>query len=326
MAFFTLRFDFRNPPFADTSMADRYAAALEMAEWGERLGFVQVGLSEHHGSDDGYIPSPLMMAAAFAARTSTIRIGINAMVPSFHNPLRLAEDIAVVDLISNGRLDVTLTNGYVASEFAMFGVDRRERVKRTTEAVKTLRAAWTGEPFEFEGRQARITPAPAQPGGPKITMGGSVEASARRAARIGDGYMPSSPELWAFYRDEMLKLGKPDPGPGYSGDTSFFHVAKDVDKGWDAIAPYAMHEVNAYGATMLEAGVAETGGYQMVEDADTLRGTGQYRVITPEQMVTELKAQGDFALAIFHPMMGGIPPALAWESLELFEREVLPNL
>ena len=326
MAFFTMRFDFRNPPLAATPMAERYAAALDMAVWAEKLGFLSVGLSEHHGSDDGYLPSPLVMAAALAARTSTIRIGVNAMVPSFHDPLRLAEDIAVVDLISNGRFDITLTNGYVASEFEMFDRRRADRVRRTTEAVATLRQAWTGEPFDFRGRPARITPTPAQPGGPRITMGGSSEGAARRAARIGDGFIPSSPELWDFYRDEALKLGKPDPGPGFHGDTSFFHLAHDTEKGWAAIAPYAMHETNAYGATMLEAGTSATGGYQMASDADALRATGQYRVITPEQMVTELAAQGDFAFALFHPMMGGIPPALAWESLELFEREVLPAL
>src|SRR5438477_3355829 len=146
MALLTLRFDFRNPAFSGVTMAERFQAALEMTEWAERLGFISVGLSEHHGSDDGYLPSPLTLAAAIAARTKTIGIGINAVVAPFHNPLRLAEDAAVVDQLSNGRFMLTITNGYVASEFEMFAVPIKDRAKCATEAVETLRKAWTEEP------------------------------------------------------------------------------------------------------------------------------------------------------------------------------------
>jgi len=326
MAVFALRFDFRNPPFAGTTMAERYAAALDMAEWADEHGFLLVILSEHHGADDGYLPSPLPMAAAIAARTRQIRIQIAALVSSFHDPLRLAEDIAVVDQLSGGRLDLVIAQGYVASEFAMFDRPLSERVRRSEELVETLRKAWTGQPFEYRGRTARLTPAPAQPGGPQLTLGGSSESAARRAARLGDGFLPTTPELWEAYRDELVKLGKPDPGPYAAGDTSFFHVTHEPDKAWDAIAPYAMHEMNAYGQWMAEAGIAGVGGYEPIADADALRATGQYRTITPDELVAELGAKGPFGFALLHPMMGGIPPELAWESLRLIETEVLPRL
>jgi alkanesulfonate monooxygenase SsuD/methylene tetrahydromethanopterin reductase-like flavin-dependent oxidoreductase (luciferase family) len=326
MALYGIRFDFRNPAMAGTSMTDRYRAALDMVEWADGLGFMIATLSEHHGSPDGYLPSPLPMAAAFAARTEQIRINVAAIVASFHDPIRLAEDIAVVDCIAGGRLDIVITNGYVDAEFAMFDRLLKERAKRTVECVETLRAAWTGEPFDYRGRQITVTPRPHQERGPAITMGGSSEPAARRAARIGDGYLPSSPPLWDYYREECISLGKPDPGQHMGGDTSFFHIAKDVDEGWAQIAPYAMHEVNAYGEWMAQAGLEGIGGYAMVTDADTLRGTGQYRVLTPEELVDELKAKGEFGFAMFHPMMGGIPPELAWQSLRLFETEVLPKL
>src|SRR5579864_9052810 len=195
MALFGIRFDLRNPAFAGVPDVERYAAAIDMCEWADRLGFVSCILSEHHGADDGYLPSPLPLAAAIASRTRTIRINVAALVASFHDPLRLAEDIAIVDLISKGRVDIVVTNGYVASEFAMFDRPLSGRVARTTEVVRTLRDAWTGEPFEFRGRTVRITPRPAQSGGPPIAMGGSTEAAARRAARLGDGFLPSSPDL-----------------------------------------------------------------------------------------------------------------------------------
>ena len=131
-------------------------------------------------------------------------------------------------------------------------------------------------------------------------MGGSSEPAARRAARLGDDFMPSSAELWDFYRDELAKLGKPDPGPCPGGDTSFFHVASDAEAGWEAIAPYAMHEVNSYGEWMAEAGLeASVGGYESVADAETLRKTGQYRVHHPDQLVAELKEKGPTASLCF---------------------------
>jgi alkanesulfonate monooxygenase SsuD/methylene tetrahydromethanopterin reductase-like flavin-dependent oxidoreductase (luciferase family) len=188
---FAIRFDFRNPEFAGTSMADRYAAAVDMAEWADRLGATSVILSEHHGSADGYLPSPLPIVAAMAARTTNVRFNVAAMVAPFHDPLRLAEDISVVDHITKGRLDVIITGGYVRDEFAMFGVDMKERPKRVTEVVTTLKQAFTGEPFEFRGRTVMITQPPFQPGGRAICLGGSREGAARRAAGLGYGFWPS---------------------------------------------------------------------------------------------------------------------------------------
>ena len=323
-----IRFDFRNPAFAGTTMSERYVAALDMVEWADNVGFSNAGLSEHHGSADGYLPSALAMAAAFAARSKKMAIVIAAIVTSCHDPLSLAEQVAVVDNISGGRLVLGLVNGYVGSEFAMFDRPINQRPKTTSEVVKTLREAFTGEPFEFRGRTVRVTPPPHQKPGPPILLGGTTEPAARRAARLGDGFMPANPTIWDAYRDELVKIGKPDPGPmAASGGTSFFHIATDVDKGWDAIAPYAMHEANAYGEWMAEAGLAgvDVGGYAMAPDPDTLKATGQYRVVTPEDLLAELQASAPTSLG-FHPMMGGIPPEMAWESLRLFESKVLPHI
>jgi alkanesulfonate monooxygenase SsuD/methylene tetrahydromethanopterin reductase-like flavin-dependent oxidoreductase (luciferase family) len=266
------------------------------------------------------------MAAAVAARTKRCRISIAAVVAAFHDPLRLAEDLAVVDIISGGRLDVTVANGYVASEFEMFGVPRAQRVRRVEEMITTLRKAWTGEPFEFRGRSAHVTPAPHQPGGPAISMGGSSEAAARRAARLGVTFSPSSREVWDFYRAECIALGKPDPGPHIGAGTSVIHLATDPVAGWTEIAPFALHEVNAYGQWLEDNGVEAIGGYVPVADADALKATGQYRVLTPEQLVDELTIAGAYHPCVLHPMVGGLPPDLAWSSLRLLEEHVLPKV
>jgi alkanesulfonate monooxygenase SsuD/methylene tetrahydromethanopterin reductase-like flavin-dependent oxidoreductase (luciferase family) len=318
---FAIRFDFRNPEFSGVDMADRFQAALDMAEWADRRGAVAIVLSEHHGSADGYLPSALAMAAAMAARTSAARISVSAVVAAFHDPLRLAEDAAVVDLLSRGRLDLTIVGGYVHEEFEMFGVATSERAARVTETVATLRSAWTGEPFEFRGRKVQVLPRPAQPAGPKIILGGSSEAAARRAARIADGFMASEPQFHEFYRDECVNLGKADPGPHPGGGTNVVILAEDPDAAWPELGRYFMHEVNAYGAWAIVSGVQS--GYKPVGSVEELRRTGQYRILTPDEYAAELMAAGDFAFAALHPMVGGIPPEKAWEHLRLFEAGVL---
>ena len=325
MALFGIRFDLRSPAFAGVEPADRYAAALDMAAWADDAGAYLVVLSEHHGVDDGYLPSALTMAAAVAARTRQVRIMISAIVSSFHDPIRLAEDAAVVDLISRGRLDLVVTNGYVPAEFDMFGRSLSERPRRTAEAVRVLKSAWTGEPFDVDGRTVRVTPRPHQPGGPSVTLGGSSEGAARRAARIADGFQPSSPEVWQFYRDECVALGKPDPGPSFAADSGFLHVAEDVDAAWDVVAPHARHDAESYAAWAAQGGVPTAPGIRPGMTDDELRGCGRYRVLTPDQLVAEL-ADAPFAFSMLHPMMGGLPPAEGWRSLRLFADAVLPRL
>jgi alkanesulfonate monooxygenase SsuD/methylene tetrahydromethanopterin reductase-like flavin-dependent oxidoreductase (luciferase family) len=320
---FGLRFDFRNPSFAGVPMADRYAAALDMAEWADRLGAVSLTVSEHHGSPDGYLPSPLPMLAAMAARTTTVNLMVAAIIAPFYDPLRLAEDLVVLDHLSKGRVDVIVAGGYVEDEFDMFGVPIGERAKRVTETVATLRAAFTGESFDFRGRTVRVTPAPYREAGPGVLLGGSSDAAARRAARIADGFIPSIPDVWGAYRDECLKLGKPDPGPSMIPPAHTIALATDVEQGWRDFGPYFLHETNAYGKWIADSGTA--GPYKEVTDIDTLRAMGEYSVVTPDHMIADLKGE-PFPFAIFHPMCGGTPPDLAWSSLKLFEAEVLNAL
>lgn len=319
---FGLRFDFRNPEFAGTAMADRYAAALDMAEWADRLGCVSIVLSEHHSSPDGYLPSPIPMLAAMAARTTNVRFMIAALIAPFHDPLRLAEDLVVLDNLSRGRVDVLIAGGYVREEFAMFGVPMSERVKRVTETVKVLKAAFAGGPFEHHSRTVDVTPRPFSANGPGVMLGGSSEPAARRAARIADGFIPSVPEVWDFYRDEVQKLGRPDPGPSPTSDNEVVAFAEDVEDGWRRMAPFFLHETNAYGAWQAQDDVATP--FRTVDDVNDLRSTTRrYRIVTPVQFVEEQR-RSIFPFALLHPLCGGMPIDLAWSSLRLFEREVLP--
>jgi alkanesulfonate monooxygenase SsuD/methylene tetrahydromethanopterin reductase-like flavin-dependent oxidoreductase (luciferase family) len=261
------------------------------------------------------------MVAAMAARTTNVRFMVAALIAPFYEPLRLAEDMVVLDHLSKGRVDLIVAGGYVREEFAMYGVPMNERGTRVREVVSTLKAAFSGEPFEFRGRTVHVTPAPFRQGGPSISLGGSSEPAARRAARIADGFIPSVPEVWEFYRDEVIKLGRPDPGPSPIGENRTVALAEDPDRGWEEMAPFFLHETNAYGEWQAQDDVASP--YRVVEGVDALRESGQYAVLTPDEYVVELRA-APFPFAFFHPLCGGMPIELAWSSLRLFEHEVLP--
>lgn len=319
-----LRYDLRCAPFDATTSADLMATALEQCEWADRLGFAAVNLSEHHGSPDGYLPSPLVFGAAIAARTRNLRIVIAALIAPLHDPIRLAEDIAVLDVVSGGRVVPVVSGGYVESEFRAFGKHLSDRARVMEGIVPWLERAWTGEPFEHNGATVRVTPRPVQQPRPPIFMGGGSEVAARRAARYADHFIPTLPEFHTIYREERVKLGKPDPGPPSRTAGNFLYVAEDPDAAWQRIAPYAMHEMNAYGKWIAEAGTS--GPYRPVDDPDALRATGQYRVVTPDELIGIAREMGGLDSILFHPLMGGMDPELSWASLRLFEAVVLPAI
>ena len=317
-----LRYDMRAPEFGAPAAA-LYAAALEQAAFGDAHGFDSVQLSEHHGSDDGYLPAPLVLAAAIAGRSKRIRLEIAALILPLHDPLRVAEDVAVLDLASGGRVDLVIGAGYVPAEFEMFERAIAERPRLVEEGMRALVQAWTGEPFEYRGRTVRVTPRPLQRPRPSLALGGSSPASARRAARLADRFVPALPHLWKIYRAERERLCLPVPPAGRVGPL-FLHVADDPDRAWAQIAKHALHEANAYGRWMAEARTA--GPYQPMPDADALRASGMYRVLTPDACIALAEELGAHGTLLLHPLMGGLPPELGWSSLELFATRVLPRI
>jgi len=317
----TLAYDMRAPDFG--APADRlYSAALQQCEWAERAGFASVTFMEHHASSDGYLPSPIVLAAAAAARTTDLIINIGLMLLPLYEPLRAAEDLAVLDLISGGRLLLMVGGGYRAAEYEQFGLDIADRPSRMEHAVQTLKRAWTGEEFDYLGRTVRILPRPHTPGGPPIILGGTSAAAARRAAAIADGFMPSAPRFFEIYRQELARLGKPVPPPITWSDlgAQFVHVSNDPERDWSRIAPHALHDMNEYGRW---APSNRDYPHRVVRDLDDLRSTGRYLVLTPEQCVAHIRAHGGLFLK---PLMGGLDPEIAWESLELISAKVLPAM
>ena len=320
-----MRFDFRLAPESPTTMGELYRAGLEMIEWAEQVGAMSVMFSQHHGSSDGYLPSPVPMAAAAAARTSTVALNVGALLLLMYDPIKLAEDMVVLDHLSAGRVSYTIGLGYRDEEYAMFGVDRAVRGATIERRIEVLRQAFTGEPFEWEGRPAQVSPAPFTPGGPMLAYGGGSKAAARRAARLGMVLVPqtSDPRLAEIYDTEAERVGNPTGlclSPPAGAPTTVF-VADDVEQGWRDYGPYLLHDAQMYGHWL--GADTNAASYSGAKSVDDLRRSTAYQVVTPEQAVALVGRFGALSLV---PLCGGIPPDLAWRSLRLIENQVLPAL
>lgn len=324
MADVMLRFDMRLPEFAKSSQAEMYQAAIDMCAWGDQHSIGSVHLSEHHGSDDGYCPSPLLLASAIATRTEQLRIYLSALIAPLHDPVQLAEDLTVLDIISRGRVIPILSGGYREEEFNAVGKGLDVRKHYMDSIGGFLKKAWSGETFEFEGRTITITPKPFSQPRPMILMGGSSRPAARRAAREADFFIPSGPEIFEYYREELKALGKPDPGPMPSAPATVTFVAEDPDMYWQEIARHVQHETNTYAQWAKKAQVFSP--YKHFDDCDELRASGAYRVYRPAELIAAARDMASAQPIMFHPLCGGIHPDLAWQSLKLFMDKVMPTL
>jgi alkanesulfonate monooxygenase SsuD/methylene tetrahydromethanopterin reductase-like flavin-dependent oxidoreductase (luciferase family) len=321
---FVLRFDLRAPSFG-APVADLYAAALDMAAWSEDHGFTAIAVSEHHMSDDGYLPSPLIVASALAARTKQIAISVAALLVPLYDPIKLAEDIVVLDHVSHGRVSYVAGIGYRPAEYESLGKSFSDRGRDIEASILLMRKAWTGEPFEHQGRTVMVRPKPFSDPYPLVCYGGGTAAAARRAARLDMPFFPQlqSDRLVTVYETERERLGLP-PGlvisPG-SGPLNVF-VSEDPDRTWSRIGANLLHDARTYAQWQLDAGL-DSVALDTATTVEQLRENNVYTVVTPAQCVDLVRTHGSLAL---HPLCGGISPEIAWESLELIAAKVQPAL
>jgi len=316
-----LRYDLRAPSWGPATHAELYAACLEQCRWADEVGFNLVVLSEHHGVDDGYLSSPLVLAGAIAGCTSRVNVSVQAILAPLYDPLRLAEDIATLELLSGGRVWITAAMGYRDEEFDMFGVDRKRRAPILEDTVSVLQKAWTGEPFEYRGRTVRVTPRPGKK--PLLFLGGSVPAGAKRAARLGVPFMSAVGDhsLAEVYNQEAETVGFTGGFAVIPDAAVYVHVAEDPEKAWATIGPHVLHDARSYDEWQ-EPG-QRSAVHVEATDLDAVRASGVYQVLTPPEAVELARSSGTIML---HPLVGGLSPEAGWESLRLFADQVLPQL
>jgi alkanesulfonate monooxygenase SsuD/methylene tetrahydromethanopterin reductase-like flavin-dependent oxidoreductase (luciferase family) len=318
----TVSFDMRAPALG-APPSQLYGAALEMAAFADKIGVDRIGLMEHHGSDDGYLPQPFVLGGGIAAVTKNLRLLLGAVILPLHDPVKLAEQIAVLDLMSNGRLNVIFGAGYVASEFAMFERSLRDRGKLLDQGLDIILRALHGERFAVDGRPVFVRPLPVQRPEDIIMVGGGVEASAKRAARFGVGFGPMKAELIPLYEAECLKLGR---SPGYytrpsQGLPISIHLSEDPDRSWSILEKHAVHVITAYAKWASEEENSSS-PFKGLQDPAALRKAGLFAVWTPDELVQRMPlvaARGTFG---FQPLLGGLAPEEGWKSLELLGKTI----
>lgn len=330
MVFVVTRFDFRAPGASAHERRDRYRAALDLARYAEETGHNAVNLSEHHGSEDGYLPSPLIAASAVAAVTSRIQIAVWALVAPLYDPIRLAEDIAVLDHLASGRASFTFGLGYRPVEYALHSREWRGRGARLEAQLQEMLAAWRGEAVGVEpadgSPRASVTPAPFSDPHPLIFLGGGG-AAARRAGRLGMNFQPQLDEaaLTNLYRAECRAHGHepglvvaPIPGPA----TVF--CAEDPDAFWEEHGHHLLADAEAYRAWQFGPGRSSF-VHSEARSIEDLRAEGVYLVATPDELVRRVRS-GDLGLIACHPLCGGMPIDVGRESMRLLGERVLPEV
>lgn len=220
-----------------------WAETLDHVAWAESIGFDSVWFNEHHF--DGLCPSPLVMTAAAAMRTKRVRLSSCVTLAPLYHPLRLAEEAAMVSVLSEGRYDLGIGMGYSEKEFEAFGVNMRHRPSLMEDTVDFVRRAWTGEPFAFEGKRFKmpeiaVTPVPADP--PRILIGGVAEPAIRRAALLGDGFLSSNNAHLPTYVAALKEYGR--TGTAIAAQVAL--IAEDPERAVAELEQYALNYVNIY--------------------------------------------------------------------------------
>jgi probable F420-dependent oxidoreductase len=325
-----------NPPRGDN--LDRCVEeAVAEAELAEACGFHGVFFGEHHQDRDGFLPSPLMVCSAVAARTKRIQIGTSVLLLPLHHPLRVAEDVATLDVISGGRVALGVGLGYQDADFRAFGVAKKHRVGRFEEALEILQKSWSGERFTYKGKHfdiddVRVLPRPIQRPRPPLWLGAWVPPAIERAGRLGDAIILGPSMTLAENVDAAALYRKAAAEAGRKPEIIMMRDAWVADSLEDAARVYGPEVMAAYKYYWRNGAEA----FKNIESEDALEFELMWkdRIVTgsPETCIAEFKRWSEaigtdyFLLRLRHAHSGGPPHKEILTAIERFGRDVIPHL
>jgi alkanesulfonate monooxygenase SsuD/methylene tetrahydromethanopterin reductase-like flavin-dependent oxidoreductase (luciferase family) len=312
--------DLRHPPGTEPNSARLYGFALELCEEAEALGCPSIWLTEHHGFDDGYIPQPLAFAAAIAARTRRPRIGTAIVIAPLHHAADLAEQAAIVDLVSDGRLDLGIGAGYRIPEYALYGADFAARYRTNDARAQELRRLWE-----------ELTPRPVQERIP-IWMGYQGPRGARRAGLLGEGLLSPDATLWPAYRDGLSEAGHNRALGRMAGAVNGW-VTDDPDRDWPVVARHVSAQFDSYRRYMVEGTgrpVPKPIDPDKVRSRASARGPlNRFVYGTPDDVAADIRASTDGApveTVFLWASIAGMSEAMAVRHVQMLCNELAPRL
>ena len=333
-------YSLQSPSHRPRPHSELYSEMLTEVEMADQMGFDSVWLTEHHFLDDGYCPSMLIAASAMAARTKNIRIGTGVLLIPLHDPIRIAEDASVVDLISGGRFILGLGLGYRKEEFDGFGRQLKQRRGRIEESLEILNKSWSDDPFSFDGKYYQIenlnvTPKPVQQPIP-IWIGAFTEPAIRRAARIGAplyvpaiGVIPIIKYLFDMHSSFLKEYGK-DPDEVEKPLVREIYISnKKADDAWEDIKEHVTYTAKGYASW---GSMVDAEGNLLSDPSDPILydlARQQSIIGTPEECVETIrKYQESLPIdnLICRFKFPGISHEEAVRSMKLFVDKVLPEV
>lgn len=319
-------YDFRNPPQWRKAWEALYAETLEVIAETERLGFGAAYVPEHHLAEDGYLPAPLTLLAAIAARTSRMRLGTGVALAPLYDPVRFAQDAAMIDILSGGRLDLGLAIGYRKRETAAFGVDFTRRGARFDEFLQIVTRLWAGETVDFAGKHfaiqgARLSP-PAPRGRIPLYIGGFSDKAIDRVERFGDGYI-GNVETWDAYAAKLAERGRDAASVGIRVPAVNGFIARDPEAAMEELAPYFLHVNNSYAEFFAEDQALGLDGMKP-KTLEEYKASGELRIMTPDEAIAHLKDLRA-RMPLEHYLLG-MPPGLPADRFLHYARHIAEDV
>jgi alkanesulfonate monooxygenase SsuD/methylene tetrahydromethanopterin reductase-like flavin-dependent oxidoreductase (luciferase family) len=297
----------------------------------DELGFDYAFVTEHHFVEDGVMPSPLTVLAAAAAVTQKIRIGTHILLLPLHQVVRVAEEAAIVDRLSQGRMILGMGAGYREEEFGAFGISRSSRWRRMEEGPTILRTAWSNQLVRTDGYPigVKVVPQPVIPGELPIWLGGFGPNAVDRAVRLSDAYLMGgagavpSEEPYNLYKEALERHAKTQRDVNLVGNR-IVHCAATDEQAWEEIRLQILARHNRY-AHWFESASDRPGAKPVSTPEDLPREN--YIVGSPETCVTQIMRYRerygvDVMLFSANEVPGPLSSSLP--TLELFSNEVLP--